>query len=79
MRLPVSIVGRLPLFTETTEESIAAMSATLHIGMGHEDQETSLTTQTDYYRKKILVHPGWKLVVIYADQTLFDLIQDIAE
>ena len=28
----------------------------------HEDQRTSLMTQTDSYRKKILEHPGWKFM-----------------
>ncbi len=46
------------------------VAAYARVSTDHEEQETSLTAQTDYYRKKILEHPGWEFVEIYVDEAV---------
>ena len=43
------------------------VAAYARVSTDHEEQETSLEAQTDYYRTKITEHPGWEFVEIYAD------------
>jgi DNA invertase Pin-like site-specific DNA recombinase len=49
------------------------VAAYARVSTDHEEQETSLTAQTDYYRKKILEHPGWEFVEIYVDDGISGL------
>lgn len=43
------------------------VAAYARVSTDHEEQATSLTAQTDYYRKKIQEHLGWRFVEIYVD------------
>ena len=49
------------------------VAAYARVSTDHEEQETSLTAQTDYYRKKILEHPGWEFVELYVDDGISGL------
>ncbi|MCD8249668.1 MAG: recombinase family protein, partial [Lachnospiraceae bacterium] len=49
------------------------VAAYARVSTDSEDQETSLAAQTDYYRKKILEHPGWEFVQIYVDDGISGL------
>ncbi|MCD8375590.1 MAG: recombinase family protein [Oscillospiraceae bacterium] len=49
------------------------VAAYARVSTDKEDQETSLAAQTDYYRKKILEHPGWEFVQIYVDDGISGL------
>lgn len=54
----------------TFKEAVRAVqkvAAYARVSTDHEDQRTSLSAQTDYYKKKILEHPGWEFVKIYVD------------
>ena len=48
-------------------QAVQRVAAYARVSTDHEDQETSLSAQTDYYKKKILEHPGWEFVEIYVD------------
>ena len=76
--MPDRIVTRitaLPKPTTFKEEAkpVQRVAAYARVSTDHEEQETSLTAQTDYYRKKILEHPGWKFVEIYVDDGISGL------
>ena len=62
--------------SEKLEQRVAAYA---RVSTDREEQETSLMAQTDYYRKKIQEHPGWKLVEIYVDNGLSGLSTDRRE
>ena len=59
--------------SEKLEQRVAAYA---RVSTDREEQETSLTAQADYYRKKIQEHPGWKLVEIYVDNGISGLSTD---
>ena len=76
--MPDRIVTRITALPkpETFKEaakSVQRVAAYARVSTDHEEQETSLTAQTDYYRKKILEHPGWELVGIYVDDGISGL------
>ena len=50
------------------------VAAYARVSTDHEDQETSLSAHTDYYKKKILEHPGCEFVEIYVDDGVSDLL-----
>lgn len=49
------------------------VAAYARVSTDSEEQETSLIAQKDYYRKKILEHPGWLFVKIYIDHGISGL------
>jgi DNA invertase Pin-like site-specific DNA recombinase len=49
------------------------VAAYARVSTDSEEQETSLIAQEDYYRKKILEHPGWLFVKIYIDHGISGL------
>lgn len=76
--MPDRIITRITALPkpETFKEavkSVQRVAAYARVSTDHEEQETSLTAQTDYYRKKILEHPGWELVGIYVDDGISGL------
>ena len=76
--MPDRIVTRITALPkpETFKEaakSVQRVAAYARVSTDHAEQETSLTAQTDYYRKKILEHPGWELVGIYVDDGISGL------
>lgn len=54
-------------------KSVQRVAAYARVSTDHEDQETSLSAQTDYYKRKILEHPGWECVKIYVDDGISGL------
>lgn len=52
------------------EKRVAAYA---RVSTDHEDQQTSLAAQVDYYKKKIKEHPGWTFVKVYADEGISGL------
>ena len=78
MWMPDRIVTRItalpkPATFKEAAKSVQRVAAYARVSTDHEEQETSLTAQTDYYRKKILEHPGWELVGIYVDDGISGL------
>ena len=70
--MPDRIVTRItalpkPATFKEAAKSVQRVAAYARVSTDHEEQETSLAAQTDYYRKKILEHPGWEFVEIYVD------------
>ena len=49
------------------------VAAYARVSTDHDDQESSLEAQTDYYKKQILEHPGWEFVRIYVDDGISGL------
>ncbi len=75
MWMPDRIVTRItalpkPATFKEAVKSVQRVTAYARVSTDHKEQETSLTAQTDYYRKKILEHPGWELVGIYVDEAV---------
>lgn len=68
----ISVLPKPATFKEAAG-AIQRVAAYARVSTDHEDQETSLTAQTDYYRKKILEHPGWEFVEIYVDDGISGL------
>lgn len=52
----ITVLPKPATFKEAAK-SVRRMAAYARVSTDHEEQETSLTAQTDYYRKKILEHP----------------------
>lgn len=78
MWMPDKIVTQIsalpkPATFKETSRAIQRVAAYARVSTDHEDQETSLAAQTDYYRKKILEHPGWEFVEIYVDDGISGL------
>lgn len=76
--MPDRIVTRIELLPKpaTLKEAAKAVlrvAAYARVFTDHEEQETSLAAQTDYYKKKITEHPGWELVEIYVDNGISGL------
>ena len=64
---PFSQNPELPELLPLRKEKVAAYA---RVSTGHEDQQTSLVAQTDYYKKKINANPEWEFAGIYADDGL---------
>ena len=54
-------------------KAVQRVAAYARVSTDHEEQETSLAAQTDYYKKKIMEHPGWEFVQIYVDNGISGL------
>ena len=63
---------RLVTFKEAAK-AVLRVAAYARVSTEHEEQETSLAAQTDYYKKKIMEHPGWEFVQIYVDNGISGL------
>lgn len=62
-----------PATFKEAAKSVQRVAAYARVSTDHEDQETSLSAQTDYYKRKILEHPGWECVKIYVDDGISGL------
>ena len=62
-----------PATFKEAAKSVQRVAAYARVSTDHEDQETSLAAQTDYYKKKITEHPGWEFVEIYVDDGISGL------
>lgn len=56
-----------PATFKEAAKSVQRVAAYGRVSTDHEDQEMSLSAQTDYYKRKILEHPDWEFVEIYVD------------
>ena len=54
-------------------KAVQKVAAYARVSTDREEQETSLTAQTDYYKKKITEHPCWEFVEIYVDDGISGL------
>lgn len=68
----ISAVPR-PATLKEAEKTVRRVAAYSRVSTDHEDQETSLTAQTDYYRNKILRHAGWQFVEVFVDDGISGL------
>lgn len=76
--MPDRVVTRLaslpkPATFKEAAKVVQRVAAYARVSTDHEEQETSLTAQTDYYKKKITEHPGWEFVEIYVDDGISGL------
>lgn len=76
--MPDRVVTRLaslpkPATFKEATKAVQRVAAYARVSTDHEEQETSLAAQTDYYKKKITEHPGWKFVKIYVDNGISGL------
>lgn len=56
-----------PATFEDTTKAILRVAAYARVSTGHEDQQSSLVAQTEYYKKLISERPGWQFVQVYVD------------
>ena len=63
----ISVLPKPATFREAVRSRLR-VAAYARVSTDHEEQETSLAAQTDYYQKKIMHHPDWELVEIYVDE-----------
>ena len=61
---PDKTVPEIPSFIPAKKEKVAAYA---RVSTDHEEQQSSLAAQEDYYRKKIMANPEWEFAGIYAD------------
>lgn len=76
--MPDRVVTRLaslpkPATFKEAAKAVQRVAAYARVSTDHEEQETSLSAQTDYYKKKITEHPGWEFVEIYVDDGISGL------
>ncbi len=62
-----------PATMKEAEKTVQRVAAYARVSTDHEDQESSLAAQTDYYRKKILKHAGWEFVEVFVDDGISGL------
>lgn len=55
------------------EKVVQRVAAFARVSTDHEDQESSLAAQTDYYRKKILQHAEWQVAGAFVDDGISGL------
>jgi DNA invertase Pin-like site-specific DNA recombinase len=68
----ITALPKPAIFNEAAR-AILRVAAYARVSTDHEDQETSLAAQADYYKKKITEHPGWEFVEIYVDDGISGL------
>ncbi len=68
----IDAVPKPATFKETTK-AVMCVAAYARVSTDHEDQQSSLEAQTDYYLKMITSHAGWKFVKIYVDDSISGL------
>ena len=76
--MPDKVVTKLaslprPVTFKEAAKTVLRVAAYARVSTDHEEQETSLVAQTDYYKKKIMEHPGWEFVQIYVDNGISGL------
>ena len=76
--MPDKVVTKLaslprPVTFKEAAKAVLRVAAYARVSTDHEEQETSLVAQTDYYKKKIMEHPGWEFVQIYVDNGISGL------
>ena len=59
-------------FKDTTKATLR-VAAYARVSTDHEDQQSSLVAQTEYYKKLISERPGWQFVQIYVDDGISGL------
>ena len=62
-----------PATFKDTTKAILRVAAYARVSTDHEDQQSSLVAQTEYYKKLISERPGWQFVQIYVDDGISDL------
>ena len=78
MWMPDRVVTKLaslprPVTFKEAARAVQRVDAYARVSTDHEEQETSLAAQTDYYKRKIMEHPGWEFVQIYVDNGISGL------
>ena len=76
--MPDKVVTKLaslprPVTFKEAARAVQRVDAYARVSTDHEEQETSLAAQTDYYKRKIMEHPGWEFVQIYVDNGISGL------
>ena len=62
-----------PATFKDTTKAILRVAAYARVSTDHEDQQSSLVAQTDYYKKLISERPGWQFVQVYVDEGISGL------
>jgi DNA invertase Pin-like site-specific DNA recombinase len=62
-----------PATFKDTTKAILRVAAYARVSTDHEDQQSSLEAQTEYYKKLISERPGWQFVRIYVDDGISGL------
>lgn len=62
-----------PVTFKDTTKTILRVAAYARVSTDHEEQQSSLVAQTEYYKKLISEHPGWQFVQIYVDDGISGL------
>lgn len=62
-----------PATFKDTTKAILHVAAYARVSTDHEDQQSSLVAQTEYYKKLISERPGWQFVQIYMDDGISGL------
>lgn len=62
-----------PATFKESSKAILRVAAYARVTTDHEDQQSSLAAQTEYYEKKISEHPGWQFVRVYVDDGISGL------
>ena len=57
-----------PVTFEDTTKTILRVAAYARVSTDHEDQQSSLLAQTEYYEELISNRPNWKVVKVYVDE-----------
>lgn len=74
----IDAIPKPATFKETTK-AVMRVAAYARVSTDHEDQQSSLEAQTDYYKKKITAHAGWEFVKVYVDDGISGLRTDRRE
>ena len=56
-----------PATFKNTTKAILHVAAYAKVSTDHEDQQSSLVVQTEYYKKLISERTGWQFVQLYVD------------
>ena len=62
-----------PVTFKDTTKAILRVAAYARVSTDHEDQQSSLVAQTEYYKKLISERPGWQFVQVYVDDGISGL------
>lgn len=62
-----------PATFKDTTKAILRVAAYARVSTDHEDQQSSLAAQTEYYKKYISDHPGWQFIRVYVDDGISGL------
>lgn len=62
-----------PATFKDTTKAILRVAAYARVSTDHEDQQSSLVAQTEYYKKLISKRPGWQFVQVYVDDGISGL------